>query len=455
MWCIGVSDGDILKEAIIATIFGNHQKTPTQIGTEEEAMVRDRVGGLAWLRKRIEDADTDLLREMVKAVAEVFMSAEASAVCGAPYRQPTADRVNRRNGYRERRWDTRVGTIDLAIPKLRKGNYFPDWVLEPRRRAERALMQVVTECYVRGVSTRRVDGLVQTLGLEGMSKSQVSELARELDPVVESFRNRPLDDGPYTFVWLDAMTQRCREGGRVVNVATVIATGVNSDGHREILGLDVFTSEDGAGWTAFLRGLVARGLSGVKLATSDAHTGLKPAIASELPGCSWQRCRTHFMRNLLSKVPKNAQALVATLVRSISAQPTSKEVWAQHQRVADELERRFPVAAELLQEAAEDVLAFTTFPESVWRQIWSNNPQERLNREIRRRSDVVGIFPNRDAIIRLIGALLGEYNDEWMVTRRYMSIGVLEKAQAAAGGDVPTAQLESEEEPMLVEQLAV
>ena len=454
MWCIGVSDGDILKEAIIATIFGNHQKTPTQIGTEEEAMVRDRVGGLAWLRKRIEDADTDLLREMVKAVAEVFMSAEASAVCGAPYRQPTADRVNRRNGYRERRWDTRVGTIDLAIPKLRKGNYFPDWLLEPRRRAERALMQVVTECYVRGVSTRRVDGLVRTLGLEGMSKSQVSVLAKELDPVVDGFRNRPLDDGPYTFVWLDAMTQRCREGGRVVNVATVIATGVNSDGHREILGLDVFTSEDGAGWTTFLRGLVARGLSGVKLVTSDAHTGLKAAIAAELPGCSWQRCRTHFMRNLLTKVPKSAQGLAATLVRSIFAQPTSKEVWAQHERVADELEHRFPVAAELLREAAEDVLAFTTFPQSVWRQIWSNNPQERLNREIRRRSDVVGISPNRQAIIRLIGAVLGEYNDEWMVTRRYMSVGALEKAQAAAGGAGTTSEPEIEKEVMLVEQLA-
>jgi putative transposase len=418
-------------------------------------MVRDRVGSLAWLRKRIEDADTDLLREMVKAVSEVFMSAEASAVCGAPYRQPSMDRVNRRNGYRERRWDTRVGTIDLAIPKLRKGSYFPEWLLEPRRRAERALMQVVTECYVRGVSTRRVDGLVRTLGLEGMSKSQVSELAKELDPVVESFRSRPLDDGPYTFVWLDAMTQRCREGGRVVNVVTAIATGVNGDGHREILGIDVFTSEDEAGWTTLLRGLVARGLSGVKLVTSDAHTGLKVAIAAEFPGCSWQRCRTHFMRNLLTKVPRSAQGLVATLVRSIFAQPTSKEVWAQHQRVADELEQRFPVAAELLREAAEDVLAFTTFfPEPVWRQIWSNNPQERLNREIRRRSDVVGIFPNRKSIIRLIGALLGEYNDEWMVTRRYMAVGALEKAQAAAGGAGTTSEPEIEKEVMLVEQLA-
>jgi len=289
-------------------------------------MVKDRVGSLGWLRKRIEDADTDLLREMVKAVTEVFMSAEASAVCGAPYRQPSDDRVNRRNGYRERRWDTRVGTIDLAIPKLRQGTYFPEWLLKPRRRAERALMQVVTECYVRGVSTRRVDGLVQTLGLEGMSRSQVSELAKELDPVVESFRNRRLDDGPYTFVWLDAMTQRCREGGRVVNVVTAIAVGVNNEGHREILGLDVFTSEDEAGWTTFLRGLVSRGLSGVKLVTSDAHSGLKAAIAAELSGSCWQRCRTHFMRNLLTKVPKSAQGLVATLVRSIFAQPTSKEV---------------------------------------------------------------------------------------------------------------------------------
>ena len=416
-------------------------------------MVKDRVGSLAWLRKRIEDAESDLLREMVKAVTELFMSAEASATCGAPCRQPSADRVNQRNGYRERRWDTRVGTIDLVIPKLRKGSYFPEWLLTPRRRAERALMQVVTECYVRGVSTRRVDGLVQTLGLEGMSKSQVSELAKELDPVVESFRNRPLDVGPYSFVWLDAMTQRCRDGGRVVNVVTVVATGVNGDGHREILGLDVFTSEDEAAWTAFLRGLVARGLSGVKLVTSDAHTGLKAAIAAELPGCCWQRCRTHFMRNLLTKVPKSAHGLVATLVRSIFAQPTSKEVWAQHERVVEELERRFPTVAEMLRDAAEDVLAFTSFPQSVWRQIWSNNPQERLNREIRRRSDVVGIFPNRKAIIRLIGAVLGEYNDECMVTRRYMSVGALEQAQAAAGGDASTVELESEEEPMLVEQL--
>ena len=416
-------------------------------------MVKERVDSLIWLRKQVEAADKDLLREIVKGMVETLMSAEADSVCGAPYRKASEDRVNRRNGYRERRWDTRVGTIGLSIPRLRQGSYFPDWLLEPRRRSERALVQVVTECYVRGVSTRRVDGLVRTLGLEGMSKSQVSELAKGLDTVVEGFRNRPLDSGPYTFVWLDAMTQRCREGGRVVNVVTVIATAVNRDGHREILGIDVVTSEDGTGWSEFLRGLVARGLGGVKLVISDAHSGLKAAIAKELPGSSWQRCRTHFTRNLLSKVPKSAQGLVATMVRSIFAQPTEKEVWAQHERVVDELRLRFPTRAEMLSEAAEEILAFTTFPETVWRQIWSNNPQERLNREIRRRSDVVGIFPNRDAIIRLVGAVLGEYNDEWMVSRRYMSVGALQKAQDNATPSSERKGDQLQQEAVLVEQL--
>ena len=416
-------------------------------------MVKERVDSLIWLRKQVEAADKDLLREIVKGMVETLMSAEADSVCGAPYRKASEDRVNRRNGYRERRWDTRVGTIGLSIPRLRQGSYFPDWLLEPRRRSERALVQVVTECYVRGVSTRRVDGLVRTLGLEGMSKSQVSELAKGLDTVVEGFRNRPLDSGPYTFVWLDAMTQRCREGGRVVNVVTVIATAVNRDGHREILGIDVVTSEDGTGWSEFLRGLVARGLGGVKLVISDAHSGLKAAIAKELPGSSWQRCRTHFTRNLLSKVPKSAQGLVATMVRSIFAQPTEKEVWAQHERVVDELRLRFPPRAEMLSEAAEEILAFTTFPETLWRQIWSNNPQERLNREIRRRSDVVGIFPNRDAIIRLVGAVLGEYNDEWMVSRRYMSVGALQKAQDNATPSSERKGDQLQQEAVLVEQL--
>ncbi len=418
-------------------------------------MVKERVGSLVWLRKQVEAADKDLLREIVKGMVETLMSAEADSACGAPYRKSSEDRINRRNGYRARRWDTRVGTIDLSIPRLRQGSYFPDWLLEPRRRAERALVQVVTECYVRGISTRRVDGLVRTLGLEGMSKSQVSELAKGLDTVVEGFRHRPLEYGPYTFVWLDAMTQRCREGGRVVNVVTVIATAVNSDGHREILGIDVVTSEDGAGWSEFLRGLVARGLGGVKLVISDAHSGLKAAIAEELPGSSWQRCRAHFMRNLLNKVPKATGEAVATLVRSIFAQPSADEVWSQHARVVEHLARRLPEAAKMLSEAAEEMLAFTTFPEAVWRQIWSNNPQERLNREIRRRTDVVGIFPNRAAIMRLVGAVLGEYNDEWMVSRRYMSVGALQKAQDNAALTREREPKLPQEEDVLVEQLAV
>ena len=394
-------------------------------------MVAEKVGGLAWLRKQVESADKDLLREMVKAMVDLLMGAEADGACGASYRQTSPQRTNQRNGYRERRWDTRVGTIDLEIPRLRKGSYFPDWLLEPRRRSERALVAVVTECYVRGVSTRRVDGLVRTLGLEGMGKSQVSELAQELDTMVEEFRNRPLTRGSYPFVWLDAMTQRCREGGRVVNVVTVIATAVNADGRREVLGVDVITSEDGSGWTAFLRRLVERGLSGVELVISDDHQGLKAAIAEELPGSSWQRCRSHFLRNLLTKVPKSAQDLVATLVRSIFAQPGRDEVWAQQERVIAQLRARFPNAAEMLEDAAEDILAFSAFPKATWRQIWSNNPQERLNREIRRRTDVVGIFPNREAIVRLVGAVLAEQNDEWVVTRRYMAADALAQTRAS------------------------
>ncbi len=243
---------------------------------------------VGWLRKQLEQAEPDLLREMVQAFAETLMGAEADAVCNAAYGQRSIDRENSRNGYRSRRWDTRSGTIDLAIPKLRTGTYFPDWLLERHRRAEQALIACVVECYVRGVSTRRVDGLVKTLGLEGMKKSQVSELCKSLDEMVSAFRSRPLDAGPYTYVWMDALCVKVREGGRIVNVAAVIASGVNADGHRELLGLDLITTEDGAGWTAFLRGLVARGLSGVQLVISDAHEGLKDAIASCLPGATWR-----------------------------------------------------------------------------------------------------------------------------------------------------------------------
>ncbi|MFQ5349306.1 MAG: IS256 family transposase [Thermoanaerobaculia bacterium] len=366
----------------------------------------------------------DLLREMVAVFCQALMHADVESLCGAPYGERSPERVNQRNGYRTRDWDTRVGTLELAIPKLREGSYFPDWLIEPRRRAERALVSVVAECYVRGVSTRRVEGLVQTLGIERLSKSRVSQMAQSLDEHVEDFRHRPLE-GSYPFLWLDALVLKSREGGRVVNVAVVVAVGVNDDGKREILGVDVVTSEDGAGWLAFLRSLISRGLKGVAGVTSDAHPGLKDAIAATLPGASWQRCRTHFMTNLLTRIPKAAQSAVATLVRSIFLQPDAEAVWAQQNQVAEQLEERFPKAAELLQEAAEEVLAFTAFPKAVWTQIWSNNPQERLNKEIRRRTDVVGIFPNREAILRLVGAVLAEQNDEWMFARRYMSLGAI------------------------------
>jgi transposase-like protein len=386
---------------------------------------------VAWMREQLQAAHPDLLREMLSSFVQELMGAEAQQLCGAEYGERSSERVNSRNGYREREWDTRVGTIDLAVPKLRQGTYFPSWLLEPRRRAERAMVTVIAQAYLAGVSTRRVEGLVQTLGIERLSKSQVSVMAKSLDGMVEDFRNRPLDAGPYTYVWIDALTQRCREGGRVVNVCTAIATGVNADGYREILGVDVFTAEDGAAWTSFLRGLVARGLAGVRLIISDDHLGLKQAIAAVLPGAGWQRCRVHFVRNLLTRVPKSAGTLVATLVRSIFAQPDHAAVWAQHARMVEQLEERFPEAAALLAEAGPDVLAFATFPREHWRQIWSNNPQERLNKEVRRRTDVVGIFPDRAAIVRLVGAVLAEQHDEWTVaSRRYLSAESLKAAQA-------------------------
>jgi len=392
-------------------------------------VVDSTMDGLSWVRKQVEEADTDLLREMVKLFVERVMGEEADAICGASYGERSEERTNRRNGYRSRPWDSRTGTIDLQLPKLREGSYFPDWLLEPRRRAERAFVQVVCESYVRGVSTRRIEGLVQTLGIERISKSRVSQMAKELDHQVEAFRTRPLDGAPYTYVWLDALTQKVREGGRIANVAMVVATGVNAQGAREILGLDLHTSEDGAGWTAFLRGLVARGLAGVRLVISDAHPGLVDAIASTLPGSSWQRCRTHFLRNLLTKVPKSAGPFVATIVRSIFAQPDAPTTHAQHARVIEQLADRFPAAAEMVADAGQDILAFTSLPQPHWRQIWSNNPQERLNKEIRRRTDVVGIFPDRSSVIRLVGMVLCEQHDEWAVVRRYMSAESLAKAR--------------------------
>ena len=302
------------------------------------------------------------------------------------------ERVTHRNGYRSRDWDTRVETMELRIPKIREGSYFPS-LLEPRRRSEKALLNVVQKAYVEGLSARRVDDLIKSLGCDGISKSQVSRICRDLDQVVETLLGRPLDGGPYPYVWLDALTQKVCEGGRIVNVSVVVATGVNAQGQREVLGMDVGASEDGAFWLAFLRSLNARGLSGAELVISDAHQGLKQAIATVFTGAAWQRCRTHFMANLLTRVPKRSQPGVATMVRTIYKQLSPEEVHSQADRVAAQLREHLPQASQMLEDALSDILAFTAFPVSHWQKLWSNNPLERLNKESRRRTDVVGISP--------------------------------------------------------------
>jgi transposase-like protein len=384
-----------------------------------------------FLAEHLERAEPDLLRAMLKTFVDALMGAEVDTLCGAGYGARSDERTNSRNGYRAREWDTRAGTMEVAIPKLRQGSYFPDWLLERRRRAERALTTVVATCYLLGVSTRRMEKLVETLGITRLSKSQVSIMAKELDEQVESFRTRPLDAGPYTFVAADALVLKVREGGRVVNVHALLATGVNADGHREILGLDVTSAEDGAGWLAFFRGLTARGLTGVALVTSDAHAGLVAAIGATIPGASWQRCRTHYAVNLMSVTPKSSWPWVKTMLHSVYDQPDAKSVTAQYDRVLATLAEKLPKVAEHLDAARADVLAFTAFPKEIWRQVWSNNPQERLNREIRRRTDVVGIFPARDALIRLVGAVLAEQHDEWTEGRRYLGLDVLARSRTA------------------------
>jgi transposase-like protein len=382
-----------------------------------------------WIHEQLEQASPDLLRSMVQMFAEALMGAQADAICGAEFGERSPDRVNSRNGYRTRPWDTRAGTIDLQVPKLRSGTYFPEWLLTRRSRAEAALVTVVAASYVLGVSTRRVEKLVATLGITALSKSQVSEMAKSLDVLVEQFRTRPLDAGPYTFVAADALVLKVREGGRTVGVHALVATGVNAEGYREILGLQVTSTEDGAGWLAFFRDLTARGLTGVKLVTSDAHRGLVDAIGATLTGTSWQRCRTHFAANLMSQTPKAAWGWVKALLHSVYEQPDAKAVHAQFDRIIEALEEKLPDVATYLADAREDILAFMAFPPPVWKQIWSNNPQERLNRELRRRTDVVGIFPDRPSIIRLVGAVLAEQHDEWAEMRRYLSLEALAKAR--------------------------
>ena len=382
------------------------------------------------LGEALSEASPDMMRHLLQTMINTLLSADADAVVGAEWGKPSSSRTAQRNGYRHRDLDTRVGTLDVAIPKLRSGTYFPDWLLERRKRAESALITVVADCYLAGVSTRRMDKLVKTLGVNALSKSQVSRMATELDEQVEAFRHRPLGvAGPFTFVAADALSMKVREGGRVVNAVVLLATGVNGDGHREVLGLRVATSETGAAWNEFFADLVARGLAGVRLVTSDAHTGLKDAIAANLPGATWQRCRTHYAANLMGITPKNMWPAVKAMLHSVYDQPDAASVHAQFDRLLDYVSEKLPTVAEHLDAARADILAFTTFPKDVWTQVWSNNPAERLNREIRRRTDAVGIFPNRAAIVRLVGAVLAEQTDEWAEGRRYLGLEVLARCR--------------------------
>jgi transposase-like protein len=393
----------------------------------------------ALLGQALGDASPDLMRHLLGTVINALLSVDADAVCGAEYGVASPDRVNSRNGYRHRELDTRVGTIEVAIPKLRQGSYFPDWLLERRKRAEAALISVVATCYLLGVSTRRMDKLVQSLGITSLSKSQVSRMAADLDAQVAAFRTRPLGDaGPFSFVAADALTMKVRENGRVINAVVLVATGVNADGHREVLGVKVVTSETREAWNIFFADLIARGLSGVKLVTSDAHAGLVEAIAANLPGTAWQRCRTHYAANLMSVCPKSAWPGVKAMLHSVYDQPDAQAVHAQYDKMLDTLANSLPAVHEHLDAARADVLAFTAFPKEIWRQIWSNNPNERLNKEIRRRTDVVGIFPDRDAVIRLVGAVLAEQHDEWAEGRRYLSLDVLARARVRPANQAPT-----------------
>ena len=404
-----------------------------------------------FLSAQLAEASPDLLRSMLSTFIQALMGAEADTACNAGYGQRSPERVNSRNGYRHRDFDTRAGTIDVAVPKLRQGSYFPDWLLEPRKRAEKALTSVVATCYLLGVSTRRMDKLVQSLGISGLSKSQVSVMAKDLDEQVAAFRHRKLDQGPYTFLAADALVLKVREDGRVARVHALIATGVNTDGYREVLGIDVTTSEDGAGWLQFFRDLTARGLSGVTLVTSDAHAGLVAAVGATLPGASWQRCRTHYAVNLMAITPKTAWPGVRALLHSVYDQPDAKAVDAQYDRVLETLAEKLPKVVEHLEAARADLTAFTAFPKEIWRQIWSNNPQERLNKEIRRRTDVVGIFPDRSSLIRLVGAVLAEQHDEWAEGRRYLGIEVMQRSRLTLTATEPenSAPKEDTNEPSI------
>ena len=375
---------------------------------------------MEYLRNVGLEPDEGFLQEGLQRLTQTVMELEAAEQIGAGRYERSPDRKTYRNGHRERVWDTRVGEIPLRIPKVRDGTYFPS-LLEPRRRSEKALLAVVQQAYVEGVSTRRVDDLLQALGLTGIDKSKVSRICKELDEVVEPFRNRPLE-GPYPFVWLDALYLKVRSNHRIVSLALVIAIGVRGTGEREILGFSLGGSEEEAFWLDFLRSLVRRGLTGVQLVTSDAHEGLKKALGQVLAGVTWQRCRVHFMRNVLAHVPRGDKSIVAAALRTIFAQPDRQAAGGQLAEVVKAMGPRWAKASELLEEAEDDILAYMAFPSELWTRIYSTNPLERLNKEVKRRTNVVGVFPDGGSVVRLAGSVLLEIADEWQVGRRYFSL---------------------------------
>jgi len=378
---------------------------------------------MEYLRNVGLEPDERFLQEGLKRLAQTFVELEAAHQIGANRYEHTPERRTYRNGHRERVWETRVGEIPLRIPKVRDGTYFPS-LLEPRRRSEKALLAVVQQAYVEGVSTRRVDDLLQALGLTGIDKSRVSRICKELDEVVEPFRNRPLE-GQYPFVWLDALYLKVRHNHRIVSQALVIATGVRESGEREVLGFALGASEEEAFWLDFLRSLMRRGLKGVQLVTSDAHEGLKGALGQVMAGVTWQRCRVHFMRNLLAHVPRGDKSMVAAALRTIFAQQDRQAAGVQLAEVVQAMQRRWPKAAELLAQAEDDILAYMAFPAELWTRIYSTNPLERLNKEVKRRTNVVGVFPDGGSVMRLVGAVLLEIADEWQVGRRYFSLDTM------------------------------
>jgi len=365
-------------------------------------------------------ADTDFLKEALQVLMQALIEAEAEEQIGAKRYERTPERRTQRNGSRPRAWETRVGELALRIPKLRSGSFFPS-LLEPRKRSEKALLAVVQTAYIRGVSTRKVDDLLESLGLTGMDKSRVSRICKELDEAVETFFQRPLQTS-YPYLCLDALYLKVRRNHRIVSMALVIAIGIRETGEREVLGFDLGASEEQAFWEQFLRQLVQRGLKGVQLVTSDAHVGLKAAVEETLPGATWQRCRVHFMRNVLARIPKGDKSMVAAALRTIFSQPNGEAARAQLAEVVHALQTRWPEAARLVADAQEEVLAFMAFPRDHWRGIYSTNPLERLNKEVKRRTNVAGIFPDGPSVRRLVGSILMETDDEWQVGRRYFSL---------------------------------